>query len=136
VRKNWSCRLASPPVAGPMIHHHVYEDIILEFQDGTKVPLGAIENFNLCVAGVAHPARAIVVELASYEVILRKPWFNIHNPIVDWRQHRLMIKVDGESVEIEASLYPQCQVSHAITRISATQLKNRFFERSRSTWFI
>ena len=105
------------------IHSHVDEDILVEFPDGTKVPSAAIENVHLCVAGVAHPVRAIVVELASYEVILGKPWFTRHNPIVDWRQHQLRMKVDGESVEIDASLDPQCQGSNAITRISATQLK-------------
>jgi hypothetical protein len=57
------------------IHSHVDEDILVEFPDGTKEPSGAIENVNLCVAGVAHPVRAIVVELASKEVILGKPWF-------------------------------------------------------------
>jgi hypothetical protein len=31
--------------------------------------------------------------------------------------------VDGKSVEIDASMDPQCQGSHSITRISATQLK-------------
>jgi Retroviral aspartyl protease len=67
------------------IQSHVDEDILVEFPDGTKVPSAAIENVNLCVAGVAHPVRAIVVELASYEVILGKPWFTRHNPIVDWR---------------------------------------------------
>jgi hypothetical protein len=89
----------------------------VDFRDGTKVTSAAIENVNLCVAGVAHPVRAIVVELASYDVILGKPWFTRHNPIVDWRQHRLRLKLDGESVEIDASLDPQCQGSHAITRI-------------------
>jgi hypothetical protein len=49
------------------------EDIPVEFPDGTKVPSAAIENFNLCVAGMAHPVRAIVVELASYELILGNP---------------------------------------------------------------
>jgi hypothetical protein len=93
------------------------------FHDGTKVPSEAIENFNLCVAGVAHPVRAIFLELASYEVILVKPWFTRHNPIVDWRRHRLRMTVDGKSVEIDACLDPQCQRSHALTRISATQLK-------------
>jgi hypothetical protein len=43
---------------------------------------------------------------------------------VDWRHHRLKITVDGDSVEIDASLDPQCQGSHGITRISATQFKN------------
>jgi hypothetical protein len=42
---------------------------------------------------------------------------------MDWRQYRLRMKVDGESVEIDASLDPQCQGSHAIARISATMLK-------------
>jgi hypothetical protein len=69
-----------------------------KFLDGTKVPSAAIENDNLCVAGVAHPVRAIVVELASYDVIQGKPWFTRHNAIVDWRQHRLRLKVDGQSV--------------------------------------
>jgi hypothetical protein len=95
----------------------------VEFPDGTKVPSAAIENVNLCVAGVAHPVRALVVELASYEVILSKPWFTGHNPIVDWRKHRLRLNANVESVEIDASLDPQCQGSHAITRISAMQLK-------------
>jgi hypothetical protein len=35
----------------------------------------------------------------------------------------MIIKVDCESVEIDASLDPQCQGSHGITRISAMQLK-------------
>jgi hypothetical protein len=76
------------------IHYHVDEDILVEFHDGTKVPSAAIENVNLCVAGVAHPVGAIVVELASYEVILGKHWFTRHNPVVDWRRHRLWMKVD------------------------------------------
>jgi hypothetical protein len=105
------------------IHSHVDEDILVEFSDGTKVPSAAIENVDLCVAGVAHPVRAIVVEFSSYEVILEKPWFARHNPIVDWRQHRLRLSVNGESVEIDASMDPQCQGSHSITKISATQLK-------------
>jgi hypothetical protein len=96
----------------------------VEFPDGTKVSSAEIENDNLRVTGVAHPVRTIVVELTSYEVIIGKPWFSRHNPVVDLRQHRLRIKVDGESVEIEASLYSQCQGSHGINRISATQLKN------------
>jgi hypothetical protein len=61
------------------IHSHVDEDILVEFTDGTKVPSAAIENVNQCVAGVAHPVRAIGVELASYEVILGKSWFTRHN---------------------------------------------------------
>jgi hypothetical protein len=64
-------------------HSHVDEDILVEFPDGTKVPSAAIEYFNLCVAGVAHPVRAIVVELASNEVIVEKHSFTRHNPIVD-----------------------------------------------------
>jgi hypothetical protein len=36
----------------------------------------------------------------------------------------MRMKVYGESVEIDASLDPECQGSHAITRISETQLKN------------
>jgi hypothetical protein len=63
------------------------------------------------------------VEFSSYEEILLKPWFSCNIPIVDWRQYRLGMKVDGESVEIDVSLDPQFQGSHAITRISATQLK-------------
>jgi hypothetical protein len=65
------------------IHSHVDDDILVEFPDDTRVPSVSIEIFNLCVAGVAHLVRAIVVELASYEVILGKPWFTRHNPIVD-----------------------------------------------------
>jgi hypothetical protein len=101
----------------------VDEEILVEFPDGTKVPPAAIENVNLCVSGVAHPVRAIIVELASYEVILVKPWFTRHNPIEDWRRHRLRMTVDGKSVEIDASMDPQCQGSHSITRNSATKLK-------------
>jgi hypothetical protein len=80
------------------IHSHMDEDILVEFPDVTKVPSAAMEYVNLCVAGVAHPVRAIVVKLASYEVIRGKLWFTRHNPIVDWRQHRLILNVNGESV--------------------------------------
>jgi hypothetical protein len=80
------------------IHSYVDEDIQVEFPDGTKVPSAAIENVNLCVAGVAHPVRAIVVELASYEVILGKPWFTRHKTIMDWISNRLRMTVDGKSV--------------------------------------
>jgi hypothetical protein len=83
----------------------------------------AIENFNLCVEGVAHPVRAIVVEFSSYEVVLGKTWFTRHNPIVDWRRNQLRMTVDGKYVEIDALMDPQCQGSYSITRISATQLK-------------
>ena len=117
------------------IHSHVDEDIFVEFPDGTKVPSASIENVNLCVAGISHPVRAIVVELASYEVILGKPWFTRHNPIVDWRQHRLRITVDGKSVEIDASLDPQDQGVRAITRISATQLK-KVFRRNEPVYLV
>jgi hypothetical protein len=72
---------------------------------------------------VAHAVRAIVMKLASYEVIQGKPWFTRHKPIVDWRQNRLRLNINGKSVEIDASLDPQCQGPHALTRISATQLK-------------
>jgi hypothetical protein len=75
------------------IHSHVDKEIIVEFPDVTKVLSATMENFNLCVAGVAHPVRAIAVALDSYELILGKPCFTIHNPIVDWRQHRLRMKV-------------------------------------------
>jgi Retroviral aspartyl protease len=105
------------------IHSHVDEDILVEFPDGTKVPSAVIENVNLCVADVAHPVRAIAVELASYEVVLGKPWFTRHNPIVDWRRYRLRMTLDGKSVEIDAAMDPHCQGSHSIARISATQLK-------------
>jgi Retroviral aspartyl protease len=65
------------------IHSHVDEEILVEFPDGTKIPSAAIENVNLCVAGVAHPVRTIVLELASYEVLLGKPWFTRHKWIGD-----------------------------------------------------
>jgi Retroviral aspartyl protease len=107
------------------IPSHVDEDIIVEFPEGTKVPSAAIENVNLCVAGVAHSVCAIVVEFSSYEVILGKTWFTRHNPIVDWRRHRLRMTVDGRYVEIDASMDPQCHGSHSITRISATQLETK-----------
>jgi hypothetical protein len=43
--------------------------------------------------------------------------------VTELRVRSLTLNVDGESVEIDASLDPQCQGSHSITRISATQLK-------------
>jgi hypothetical protein len=106
-----------------VIHSYVDEEILVEFPDGTKVPSGTIENVNLCVCRCGSPSPCDSRGVASYEGILGKPWFNRHNPIVDWRRHRLRMTVDGKSVEIDASLDPQCQGSHAHTRISATQLK-------------
>jgi hypothetical protein len=58
--------LSTSFATGCGIQSHVDEDILVEFPDGMKVPSAAIENVNLCVAGVAHPVRAIVIELSSY----------------------------------------------------------------------
>jgi hypothetical protein len=80
------------------------DEILVEFPDGTKVPSAAIENVNLCVAGVTHPVCAILVELDSYEVILGKPCLTRNDPIVDLRRHRLRMTVAGKSVEIDASM--------------------------------
>jgi hypothetical protein len=46
------------------------EDTLVEFADGTRVSSTSIEKVRLNVAGVSHPVRAVVVELAAYEVIL------------------------------------------------------------------
>jgi hypothetical protein len=72
---------------------------------------------------VSHPVRAVVVELAAYEVILIKPWFTRHNPIVDWRRHQLRLVIYGRTAVVDASASPQCKPSQDVTRISATQLK-------------
>jgi hypothetical protein len=52
------------------MHSQVDEETLVEFADGTRVPSTSIENFSLNVAGVSHLVRAVVVELAAYEVIL------------------------------------------------------------------
>jgi hypothetical protein len=85
----------------------------------------SLRRFSLTFRGVAppDPVRAIVVELAAYEVILGKPWFTRHNPIVDWRRHQLRFVIDGRTVVVDASASPQRESSQDITRISATQLK-------------
>jgi hypothetical protein len=55
------------------MHSQVDEETSVEFADGTRVPSTSIENVSLSVAGVSHPVRAVVVELAAYELILVKP---------------------------------------------------------------
>jgi hypothetical protein len=72
---------------------------------------------------MSHLVRAVVVELAAYEVILGKPWFTRHNLIVDWRWHELRLVIDGRTVAVDASAIPQRKSSKDITRISATQSK-------------
>jgi gag-polyprotein putative aspartyl protease len=54
------------------MHSKVDEETLVEFADGTRVPSTSIENVSLSVAGVSHPVRAVVVDLATYEVILGK----------------------------------------------------------------
>jgi hypothetical protein len=105
------------------MHSQADEEILVEFSDGTRVPSTSIENVSLRVAGVTHPVRAVFVELAAYEVILGKPWFTRHNPIVDWRRHQLRFVIDGRTVVVDASASPQPEPSQDITRISAMQLK-------------
>jgi hypothetical protein len=73
------------------MHSQADKETLVEFADDTRVPLTSIENVSLSVAGVSHPVRAVVVESAAYEVILGKPWFTRHNPIVDWRRHELSL---------------------------------------------
>jgi hypothetical protein len=105
------------------IHSHVDEEILVEFPDGTKLPSAAIE-MSICVSQL-WLIRSVRLSwsLASYEVIIGKPWFTRYNPIVDWRRHRLRMTVNGKSVAIDAYLDPLCHGSHSFTRISATQLK-------------
>jgi hypothetical protein len=80
--------------------------------------LNYVENHPLVFGTVT------VVDMAAYEVILGKPWFTGHNPIVDWRRHELRLLIDGRTVVVAASASPQRDSSKDITRISATQLKN------------
>jgi hypothetical protein len=105
------------------MHSHVDEETLVESADGTRVPSTSFENVSLKVAGVSHPVRARVVELAAYEIILGKPWFTRHNPIVDWRRHELRFVIDGRTVVVDASASRQRESSNDITGISATQLK-------------
>jgi hypothetical protein len=105
------------------MHSQADRETLVEFADGTRVPSMSIEHVSLSVAGVSYPFRAVVVELATYEVILEKPWFTRHNPIVDWRRHELRIVIDGRTVVVDESASPQRESSEDFTRISATQLK-------------
>jgi hypothetical protein len=105
------------------MYSQVDEETLVEFADGIRVPSTSIENVSLIVAGVSHPVRAVVVELASDVVVLGKPWYTIHNPIVNWRLHQLRLVMDGRTVVVDASASPQRESSQDITRISATQLK-------------
>jgi hypothetical protein len=105
------------------MHSQVDEETLIEFADGTRVPSTSIENVSLSVAGVSHPVCAVVVELAAYEVILGKPWFTRHNPIVDWRRHELRLVIDCRTVIMDTSASPQRESSKDIIRFSAKQLK-------------
>ena len=107
------------------------EQNLVEFADGTQVPAACAEGIQLSVAGIAHPVRATIVELASYEVILGKPWFTRHNPIVDWRLNRMKIRVDGKCVEIDATTNPQKNEVEGVTQISAAKMTRIFRQRSR-----
>jgi hypothetical protein len=78
----------------------------VELADGTQIQATCVNGVSLSVAGISHLFRATVVELTSYEVILGKPWFTRHNPVVDWKRNRLTICVDGISVEVDASSNP------------------------------
>jgi hypothetical protein len=84
----------------------VNEDKSVEFANGTRVPSTSFENVSLSVEGVSHPVRAVVVELAAYEIFLGKPWSTRHNPIVDWRRHELRLVIDGRTVVVDASASP------------------------------
>jgi hypothetical protein len=55
------------------MHSPMDEETLVAFADGTRVPSTFIENVSLSGAGVSHPVRAVVVELAAYEVILGNP---------------------------------------------------------------
>jgi hypothetical protein len=90
---------------------------LVEFADVTRVPSTSIENVSLSAAGVSHPVRAVVLDLAAYEVILGNPWFTRYNLIVDWRRHQLRFAIDGRAVVVDASASPQRELSHDITRI-------------------
>jgi hypothetical protein len=85
----------------------------------------------LSAAGIAHPVRSPIVELASYEVVLGKPWFTRHNPIVDWRLKRINIRVGGKYVEIDTATNPQKNEAEGVTQISAAKMTRIVRQRSR-----
>jgi hypothetical protein len=63
---------------------------------------------------VSHPVRALVVELAAYEVILGKPRITRHNPIVHKRQYQLILVIDGRIVVVNASASPERELLHPV----------------------
>jgi hypothetical protein len=93
-------------------HSQVDEETLVEFEDGTRAPSTSIENVNLSVAGVSHPVRAVVMESAAYEVIIRKSWFTRYNPIADCRWHQLIIVIDDRFVVVDASASPRIVEGH------------------------
>jgi Reverse transcriptase (RNA-dependent DNA polymerase) len=80
---------------------------------------------------MAHPVRATVVDLASHEVILGKPWFARHNPIVDWKLNCMKIRIGEKCVEVDASVNPQKKVNGDVQHISAAKMTRVFRRRQR-----
>jgi hypothetical protein len=99
-------------------------NVRVELADGNQLHATISKPVKLQIQGfkcsVQHP---IVVDLKGYEAIIGKPWFEKHNPVVDWRSHELRLQSKGRTIRIDASAKPAVDRDAASFLISATQLK-------------
>lgn len=60
--------------------------------DGAKLKtVGRIASAKLNLGSLKETINAYVIPIEKYDIIVGKPWLTKHNPIIDWRSHRVEI---------------------------------------------
>ena len=78
----------------------VYEHVLLELGDGTKVPSsGCVPNVRFSLASQIFAQDFTVTKLMpEIDVVLGMTWLESVNPLIHWVTHTLYFKVDGKLI--------------------------------------
>ncbi|XP_073307190.1 uncharacterized protein [Primulina huaijiensis] len=82
-------------------------EVILQLADkSVKVPLGCVEDVELKIDKLRLPADFVVLDMENSKnvpIILGRPFLATAGAIIDLKQRKLTMEVDGQNVEIKAS---------------------------------
>jgi hypothetical protein len=94
----------------------------VELPDGTSIAAKETEELQLTLHGLRFCAKAVVIDMKTYDCILGRPWLSRFNPHINWRKDRLLIAYDGQRHEMDANVDPSRQGRKAAELMSQRQL--------------
>ena len=105
-----------------------------ELWDGTLVPMNlCTENLVLTIGPAQFTIRPYIVDWIGYDIILGKSWLTEVNPIIDWKENRMGIKMGGQVLTLDAEATENGE-SHLTFILSSKQF-NRLARKRNSRLF-